>query len=41
LRGSTTETVCKSDEKFDPITHERIALSYSYAVEFTYVFMDE
>lgn len=41
LSGSTTETVYKSDDKVEPVILERIAVSYSYVAESTYVFMDE
>ena len=41
LSGSTTETVFKSDDKVEPVTLDRIAVTYSYSVDTEYVFVDE
>ncbi|MFT5782593.1 MAG: elongation factor P [Pseudomonas sp.] len=41
LTGSSTETVYKADDKLEPVTLERVNVTYSYASEPNYVFMDE
>ena len=41
LTGSSTETVYKVDDKMEPVSLERIDVTYSYTSDSLYVFMDE
>ncbi len=41
LTGNSTETVYKVDDKMEPVILERIDVTYSYASDSLYVFMDE
>lgn len=41
LTGSSTETVYKFDDKVEPVTLEKLDVTYSYASDSIYVFMDE
>jgi len=41
LTGSSTETVYKVDDKMEPVILDRIDVTYSYATDGLYVFMDE
>jgi len=40
LNGQATETVYKADEKFEPVILDKKEVTYSYANDSVYVFMD-
>lgn len=41
LTGSSTETVYKFDDKMEPVMLDKLDVTYSYASDSMYVFMDE